>query len=112
MLHVPVTVSHTNEPQAVKHNNIIPNGHFHKDWQRRVKVHFEQAGRKSRRRANRLSKAASVAPRPTDRLRPVVRCPTNKYNRKARAGRGFTLMELKVRIPRTHDVPSNLPSGD
>jgi len=36
-----------------------------------------------------------------DKLRPVVRCPTLKYNRRARAGRGFTLQELKeAGIPR------------
>merc|ERR1719218_339281 len=29
-------------------------------------------------------------------LRPVVRCPTYKYNLKQRAGRGFTLEELKA----------------
>lgn len=86
---------------AIKHNNIIPNGHFHKDWQRRVKVHFEQAGRKHRRRDARVAKAARVAPRPVDRLRPVVQCPTVKYNRRSRAGRGFTLQELKAAgIPR------------
>ncbi|KKK17799.1 hypothetical protein ARAM_002094 [Aspergillus rambellii] len=39
--------------------------------------------------------AAAVAPRPVDKLRPVVRCPTIKYNRRVRAGRGFTLAELK-----------------
>ncbi|KIX04324.1 uncharacterized protein Z518_05191 [Rhinocladiella mackenziei CBS 650.93] len=86
---------------AIKHNQQLPNNHFHKDWQRRVRVHFDQAGRKSRRRAARLSKAAAVAPRPVDKLRPVVRCPTIKYNRRARAGRGFTLAELKeAGIPR------------
>ncbi|OAP62955.1 hypothetical protein AYL99_02182 [Fonsecaea erecta] len=86
---------------AIKHNQQLPNNHFHKDWQRRVRVHFDQPGRKSRRRANRLAKAAAVAPRPVDKLRPVVRCPTIKYNRRARAGRGFTLMELKeAGIPR------------
>ncbi|MCJ1450273.1 60S ribosomal protein L13 [Mycoblastus sanguinarius] len=58
-------------------------------------------GRKSRRRNARLSKAAAVAPRPVDKLRPVVRCPTIKYNRRIRAGRGFSLAELKeAGIPR------------
>lgn len=53
------------------------------------------------RRNARQAKAARVAPRPVDRLRPVVRCPTIKYNRKARAGRGFSLAELKAAgIPR------------
>lgn len=55
-----------------------------------------QPGRKHRRRQARLQKAAAVAPRPVDKLRPVVRCPTLKYNRRVRAGRGFTLAELKV----------------
>ncbi|KKY14341.1 putative 60s ribosomal protein l13 [Phaeomoniella chlamydospora] len=86
---------------AIKHNNQIPHNHFHKDWQRRVRVHFDQAGRKWRRRQARLSKAAAVAPRPVDKLKPVVRCPTIKYNRRVRAGRGFTLQELKeAGIPR------------
>ncbi|CBF79279.1 hypothetical protein AN7003.2 [Aspergillus nidulans FGSC A4] len=80
---------------AIKHNNQIQKHHFHKDWQRRVRVHFEQAGRKHSRREARLAKAAAVAPRPVDKLRPIVRCPTVKYNRRVRAGRGFTLAELK-----------------
>merc|ERR1711983_689466 len=44
----------------------------------------------------RLAKAAKVAPRPLGKLRPVVHCPTYKYNLKQRAGRGFTLEELKA----------------
>lgn len=86
---------------AIKHNNQVPHNHFHKDWQRRVRVHFDQPGRKHRRRDARIAKAARVAPRPVDRLRPVVQCPTIKYNRRARAGRGFTVQELKeAGIPR------------
>lgn len=26
----------------VKHNNVLPNGHFHKKWQRRVRTWFDQ----------------------------------------------------------------------
>merc|ERR1711939_280537 len=38
---------------------------------------------------------------PLAQLRPIVRCPTLKYNRRVRAGRGFTLTELKeAGIPR------------
>ncbi|KKZ63051.1 50S ribosomal protein L13e [[Emmonsia] crescens] len=86
---------------AIKHNQQIPKNHFHKDWARRVRVHFDQPGRKHRRREARLAKAAAVAPRPVDKLRPVVRCPTVKYNRRVRAGRGFTIQELKeAGIPR------------
>ena len=80
----------------VKHNNVIPNGHFHKDWQRYVKTWFGQPAQKKARREARISKAKQVAPRPLHLLRSAVRCPTIKYNRKVRAGRGFTLAELKV----------------
>eukprot|EP00126_Sphaerothecum_destruens_P012907 Sdes_comp22084_c0_seq1m20614 len=80
----------------VAHNNILHNGHFHKDWQNRVKTWFNQPGRKKRRRTLRAKKAAAIAPRPVaGQLRPVVRCPTFKYNSRVRVGRGFTLSELK-----------------
>ncbi|KAF2197348.1 ribosomal protein L13e [Delitschia confertaspora ATCC 74209] len=86
---------------AIKHNQQIQKNHFHKDWQRRVRVHFDQPGRKQRRRNARVAKAAQLAPRPVDKLRPVVRCPTIKYNRRVRPGRGFSLAELKAAgIPR------------
>lgn len=80
----------------MKHNNQIPNGHFGKQWQRRVMTWFDQPGQKKARRTTRALKAARVAPRPTDSLRPVVRCPTVKYNTKLRSGRGFTIAELKA----------------
>jgi len=42
-------------------------------------------------------KAAQIYPRPvTGLLRPIVRCPTAKYNSKLRYGRGFTLQELRA----------------
>ncbi|KAI0155212.1 putative 60S ribosomal protein L13 [Xylariaceae sp. FL1272] len=86
---------------AISHNNQIQKNHFRKDWQRRVRCHFDQPTKKIARRAARAAKAAAVAPRPVDKLRPVVRCPTIQYNRRARAGRGFTLLELKeAGIPR------------
>merc|ERR1712176_951995 len=66
-----------------------------KDWQRYVKTWFNQPARKIRRRNTRVEKAAKIAPRPLGKLRPVVACPTYKYNVKQRAGRGFTLEELK-----------------
>jgi len=82
---------------APKRNNIVPNAHFHKDWQRYVKTWFDQPGRKKRRRVNRQKKALRIAPRPVaGSLKPIVRCPTFKYNTKVRAGRGFTLEELKA----------------
>ena len=80
----------------VKHNSVVPNGHFRKDWARFVKTWLDQPARKQRRRRKRAEKAAKIAPRPVaGLLRPVVRCPTNKYNMRARVGRGFTKDELK-----------------
>lgn len=81
---------------AISKNNPLLKNHFRKNWQKRVKVHLDQAGKKASRRQARAQKAAKVAPKPTDALRPIVRCPTIKYNRKLRAGRGFTLAEIKA----------------
>merc|ERR1712236_169732 len=60
------------------------------------KTWFNQPARKIRRRQNRVAKAARVAPRPLGKIRPVVACPTYKYNLKQRLGRGFTLEEVKA----------------
>eukprot|EP00937_MAST-01D_sp_MAST-1D-sp2_P005653 g5653.t1 len=89
----------------VKHNNIIPNHHFHKAWaggsilrgrQLKVRCGFKQAPKKHTRRLKRAAKAERVAPRPAaGLLRPIVRSTTRKYSGKLRAGRGFTLQELK-----------------
>lgn len=71
--------------------------HFHKDWQRRVTTWFNQPARKIRRRKARQAKARLVAPRPVSGpIRPIVRCPTIRYHTKVRAGRGFSLEELKA----------------
>lgn len=80
----------------VKHNNVIPNQHFKKDWQQRVRVKLNQATRKKARRVKRQAKAEAIAPRPLQGLlRPAVHCQTQRYNTKVREGRGFTLEELK-----------------
>ncbi|KAK9914643.1 hypothetical protein M0R45_038411 [Rubus argutus] len=86
----------------VKHNNVIPGEHFRKHWQNYVKTWFNQPARKTRRRNARQAKAVKIFPRPTaGPLRPIVRGQTLKYNMKIRAGRGFTLEELKAAgIPR------------
>lgn len=91
-------------------NNMIPNGHFHKDWQRYIKTWFNQPARKYRRHQNRIKKAKQLAPKPAaGPLRPVVHCPTLRYHTKVRAGRGFTLQELKVNAkPRPMMNTSNL----
>ncbi len=85
----------------VKHNNIIPNIHCKKKWLQssrgplKVRLNLDQASKKKSRRLARAAKAAAIAPRPLQLLRPSVRCPTQKYSAKAKLGRGFTLEELK-----------------
>ena len=98
-MHILLTFGSVSAKMAPKRNNMVPNGHFHKDWQRWVKTWFNQPARKIRRRNARVEKARKIAPRPVGgRLRPIVRCPTFKYNTKNRLGRGFTLEELRVNI--------------
>ena len=63
----------------------------------RVKTWLDQPARKQRRREARKAKAAAIAPRPTGgALRPIVRCQTQRYSMKVRAGRGFTIEEIKA----------------
>lgn len=82
---------------APKGNNMIPNGHFHKDWQRYIKTWFNQPARKLRRHKSRVKKTKSIAPRPAKGpLRPIVHCPSVRYHTKIRPGRGFTLEEIKA----------------
>lgn len=108
----------------VKHNNVVPNQHFHKKWaggangKARGPLHvvtwFDQPAKKKGRRLRRAAKAAKMAPRPTGGLlRPVVRCPTIKYNTKTRLGRGFSVEELKqagipVKFARTIGIAVDL----
>merc|ERR1711935_1076580 len=82
-------------------NNVIPNNHFKKDWQKYVRTWFNQPARKVRRRKARALKAKNTFPRPVaGALRPAVHSQTIRYNMKVRAGRGFTLDELKeAKIP-------------
>jgi len=79
----------------MKHNNIVPNAHFKKHWQRYVRTWFDQPSQKARRRDARETRAKRIAPRPVEMLRPTVRGQTVKYNRKLRYGRGFSLAELR-----------------
>lgn len=79
----------------VKHNNIVPNVHLRKHWQRRTHCHFDQPAAKTKRYERRINKASRVFPRPIQKLRPVVAATTRRYAGKVRYGRGFTLHELK-----------------
>lgn len=86
----------------VKHNNVIPNAHFHKKYcassrgPLHVRVNLKQATAKKARRLKRAAKAAALAPRPVQKLRPIVHCQTQRYSAKVRLGKGFTLEELKA----------------
>ena len=86
----------------VKHNNVIPNIHCHKKYCEssrgplKVRLTLNQAGKKKSRRLARAAKAAAIAPRPLQLLRPAVHCPTQRYSAKVRLGKGFTLEELKA----------------
>ena len=73
---------------------MLPNNHF-KKTAKRIKVNFDQPANKLRRRNNRALKAKRMSPMPTEKLRPIVRCPTIRYNRKERLGRGFTPEECR-----------------
>ncbi|KAF8499439.1 ribosomal protein L13e [Gautieria morchelliformis] len=73
----------------VKHNNVLPNGHFHKDWQRRVRTWFDQPGRKLCRRQARKTKVAALGVRPLKPLRPAVR--RAGIGRKAARGLGIVV---------------------
>jgi large subunit ribosomal protein L13e len=79
----------------VAKNNRVPNDHLRKQWYHRVKTYFDDPARKKRRQAARSLRAKKIAPRPIEGpLRPLVRCPTVRYNRRVRLGRGFTRSEL------------------
>jgi len=85
----------------VKHNNVVPNIHCHKKYCQssrgplKVRLSLDQATKKKSRRLARAAKAAAIAPRPLQLLRPAVHCPTQRYSSKVRLGKGFTLEELK-----------------
>jgi len=80
----------------VRHNNEVPHEHFHKHWILRVRTWFNQPARKLRRHNARVAKAKRMFPRPIQQLHPIVRCPSRRYNMRVRAGRGFSLDELKA----------------
>ncbi|KAL4340061.1 hypothetical protein GQ457_08G020050 [Hibiscus cannabinus] len=74
----------------VKHNNVIPNGHFKKHWQNYVKTWFNQPARKARRRIARQKKAVRIFPRPTaGPLRPIVHGQTLKVQHEVESWQGF-----------------------
>ncbi|KAI0983212.1 hypothetical protein GJ496_007235 [Pomphorhynchus laevis] len=82
---------------APKHNNALQKNHFRKYWQRHIRTWFHHPMQVKRRKQRLAEKAAKLAPRPAaGPLRPLVHCPTIRYNSKIRLGRGFSLDELRA----------------
>lgn len=79
-----------------RHNNAIQKIHLRKHYHRFIRTWFNQAGKKATRQRIRKEKAAACFPRPADRLRPVVRCQTQRYNSRSKLGKGFSLEEIKA----------------
>lgn len=79
----------------MKRNNAVPHNHF-KKTALMYKTWFDQPAQRQRRRKARVTKAKACYPMPTESLRPVVRCPSIRYNKKVRLGRGFTPEECKA----------------
>lgn len=79
----------------MKRNNAIPKNHF-KKTALMYKTWFDQPAKAKKRRQTRVEKAKRCAPVPAEKLRPVVRCPTIRHNKRVRLGRGFTPEELKA----------------
>jgi len=79
----------------MKHNNALPNNHF-KKTAIRFKTWFDQPAKKEKRMRLRKEKAEKVYPMPAEKLRPIVRCSSIRYNIKQRLGRGFTPEECRA----------------
>ena len=93
----------------VRHNNVVPNGHFHKWWQRNVVTWFNQPGRKVRRRKGecfvfRRTTSSGVGNSPADAEKKGAR-PTGRGTRRDDDG-----MNLRPGAPSLVDPVSPLPS--
>lgn len=82
--------------EMVKHNNIVPNGHFKKNWQKYIKTWFNQPAKKKNRKIKRMKKNRNNIKKnlTLDVFRPVVHCPTLMHNLKIKLGRGFSVKEI------------------
>ncbi|ADM11168.1 60S ribosomal protein L13 [Encephalitozoon intestinalis ATCC 50506] len=76
----------------MKGNRILPNNHFRKT-SLKIKVHHDPETKLRIMKEKKIRKAKSLFPMPLEKLRPIVRCPTIRYNRNERLGRGFTAAE-------------------
>jgi len=85
-----------------KGNNAIPKVHQRKHWtpgssqKGNYKTFLDQPKKAQSRRRLRVQKAKKAFPRPLKQLKPVVACPTVRYNMRKRLGRGFTVEEIRA----------------
>ncbi|KAG5859291.1 ribosomal protein L13 [Encephalitozoon hellem] len=78
----------------MKGNHVLPNNHFRKT-SLKIKVHHDPETKLRVMQEKKIRKAKSMFPIPLKKLRPVIRCPSIKYNRNERLGRGFTAVECE-----------------
>lgn len=79
----------------MKNNHPIPNNHF-KKTAKRYRTTFHLPARALKRKETREKNASKLYPAPLKTLKPIVRCPTLRHNRKERLGRGFTPEECQA----------------
>lgn len=85
-----------------KGNNAIPKVHQRKHWtpgssqKGNYKTFLDQPKKAQTRRRLRIQKAKKAFPRPLKQLKPVVACPTVRYNMRKRLGAGFTIEEIRA----------------
>ncbi|EJW03521.1 hypothetical protein EDEG_00203 [Edhazardia aedis USNM 41457] len=78
----------------MKNNHPIPANHF-KKTAIRYKTWFHDRARQEKRVATYQKKAKRIYPQPTEKLYPIVRCPTLRHNTRLKLGRGFTPEECQ-----------------
>ncbi|TBU03613.1 ribosomal protein L13 [Hamiltosporidium tvaerminnensis] len=78
----------------MRRNNALVSNHFKKS-SLIFKNWFDKNANKERRRERRIKKAKMIYPMPLNKLKPVVRCRSARYNWKERYGKGFTFEECK-----------------
>ncbi|CAD26179.1 60S RIBOSOMAL PROTEIN L13 [Encephalitozoon cuniculi GB-M1] len=78
----------------MKGNHALPNNHFRKT-SLKIRIHHDPETKARVMAEKKLRKAKALFPMPLKKLRPIVRCPTIKYNRNERLGRGFTAAECE-----------------
>lgn len=78
----------------MKNNHPIPHNRF-KKTAIRYRTPFHLPARRIKQEEVRKDKESKFYPMPIQKLRPIVRCPTIRHNKRERMGRGFTPEECR-----------------